>query len=221
MRIRRKKNIDSRTQALFNEIIKVDTSIKNVTEANKNKAYIDVEKIFQREGALYIEIGCGKGGFIKKLSQIHPENNYIAIEMIQNVIIMAGEAVRNANISNVKFLNIGAEYLPRYIKDESVSGIYLNFSPPFPQKSYECRRLTNADFVERYLTVLKNGGFIEQKTDDRDFFEYSFEMFKKCGLKVENLTENLANDSENIITEYESKFLQQGLPIYKLRAIKE
>ncbi len=221
MRIRRKKNLDIRTKALSNQIIEVDTSIKNVTQANENKSYIDIENVFGRIAPIYIEIGCGKGGFIKKLATIHPENNYFAVEMIQNVIIMAGEAIKNANITNVKFLNIGAEYLPRYIKDESVSGIYLNFSPPFPQKSYECRRLTNENFLKRYKVILKKGGFIEQKTDDKEFFEYSIDMFAKCGFKVEDLTESLKDDKDNIVTEYESKFLQQNMPIYKLRAIKQ
>ena len=52
------------------------------------------------------------------------------------------------------------------------------------------------------------------------FFEYSIEEFTKCGFALKNISLDLHNsDFEgNIVTEYESKFVAEGLPIYRLEA---
>lgn len=217
--MRKKKNLVARLSAVDN-LINVDTSIKNVNEAILDKRIIDLKSEFDREADLFLEVGCGKGGFISQIAKLHPENNYVAIEMIENIIVMAMEKVKKENLTNVKFLNIGAEYLPRYFEDNSVKGIYLNFSPPYPQNSYECRRLTNERFIKTYDRLLTVGGFVEQKTDDKGFFDYSKETFAKLGFEVTDLSLTLLNDKNNVVTEYESKFLAQGLPIYKLIAKK-
>ena len=60
-----------------------------------------------------------------------------------------------------------------------------------------------------------------QKTDDRSFFEYSLQMFKENGWNVIDECWDLAalNDPENIITEHEAKYMQDGKKIYRLKAI--
>ena len=73
----------------------------------------------------------------------------------------------------------------------------------------------------RALPFLKKGGKIVQKTDDKDFFEFSLEEYKACGFQTENVTYNLhekGNPEWNIVTEYESMFVAQGKPIYRLEA---
>ena len=220
MRIRKKKHLEERLLKLNNYLLNVDTSIKNVNEALSKKDYLDLNSIFNNANPLCIEVGCGKGGFILNMSKKHPEYNYIAVEMMQNIIVMAVESVIKEGLSNVRFINTGAEYLPRYIKEGTVEKIFLNFSPPYPKKTYECRRLTNKRFVESYYSLLKDGGVVEQKTDDYEFFIYSKESFISNGFKVEDKTETLPYDTDNIVTEYESKFRKQGMPIYKLVATK-
>ena len=52
------------------------------------------------------------------------------------------------------------------------------------------------------------------------FFEFSIEQFSKCGFTLSNVSLDLHNsDFEgNIVTEYEKKFSDLGLPIYRLVA---
>ena len=135
---------------------------------------------------------------------------------------MAAENAMNLGLKNVKFLNSGAEYLPRYIKDDSIDNIYLNFSPPYPQESYENRRLTCSRHVLAYKAFLKVGGAVYQKTDDKGLFDYSMLKFKEHGFYVKDVSAEIENGNlSNVCTEYESKFRAQGLPIYALIATKE
>lgn len=220
MRIRRKKNLDIRLAALTDYIIPVDDTFKDARLVTRQKDYINLCDVFIKEQPLRIEVGCGKGGFITELATRNPNVNFIAVEMMDNIIMMAAENAKRKGLTNVKFLNTGAQYLPRYFKENSVETVYLNFSPPYPKKSYECRRLTNDNFINVYNYLLHQGGSIEQKTDDKDFFEYSLKKLTDAGFKVYNVTQEKNFAKRNVQTEYEKKFLQNGLTIYKLIAVK-
>lgn len=222
MRMRRKKHLDERLEKVKDYLIVADKFTVNLNEALKEKSYINFAEVFGNENPVCLEIGCGKGGFVTEMAIKNEQVNYLAVELLQNIIVLACENAKNKNLGNVKFLNTGAEYLPKYIKESSIDKIYLNFSPPYPERGHENRRLTNKRLLSSYLSLLKKGGKIYQKTDDKNFFNYSVLMFKECGFKVEDVSDKLNNNEiDNVETEYESKFRSLGLPIYGLIVSKQ
>ena len=221
MRIRKKRHLKERLEQVKELVIVPDRDIPNVLEAVKHKAYFDYENIFGNNNPIELEIGCGKGGFIIEKAKANPNINYLAVELLENIIVMAAERAKKEGVTNLRFVNSGADYLPRYIKSESISNIYLNFSPPFPQDGYENRRLTNPRLVLNYRDYLINGGSIFQKTDDEGLFKYSYDKFLEGGFTVFDNTEKLAlGKIENVQTEYEKKFTDLGMKIYALVATK-
>ena len=42
---------------------------------------------------LYVELGCGKGGFISQIACKHPENNYIGIDLVDPMLGLAKRKV--------------------------------------------------------------------------------------------------------------------------------
>lgn len=221
MRIRRKKHLQERLDMLTDLLLVPDRDIVNVKEAVKDKKYFDFHSLFLNYNPVELEIGCGKGGFIIEKAIRNPNVNFIAVELLNNIIVMAAELAKKHNLKNVKFINSGAEYLPRYIKDNSISNIYLNFSPPFPPNSYESHRLTCERRVNEYKNFLHDGGSVFQKTDDKDFFDYSFNKFLESGFLVKNISEDVNKGlTDNIVTEYERKFRQSGIYINCLIATK-
>ncbi len=221
MRIRRKKHLKERLDGIKDLVIVPIQDIKNVKEAIKDKRYFDYREIFGNDNPVEMEVGCGKGGFIIEKAKQNPNVNFIAVELLENIIVMAGENAKSKGLTNVRFVNSGAEYLPRYIKSSSLQNIYLNFSPPYPGDGYENRRLTADQKVEGYKDYLVDGGSIYQKTDDKGLFDYSFSQFEKFEFKVLDLTKDLSEGQiDNIETEYESKFRALSMPIYALKAQK-
>ena len=221
MRIRRKKHLEERLSLVKDYLIVPDRDIVNVKEAVKDKKYFDYKSIFGNDNPIELEIGCGKGGFIVQKAKENPNINFIAVELLENIIVMAAENAKENGLNNVKFVNSGAEYLPRYIKDESISNIYLNFSPPFPKDGYENRRLTSDRFVPSYKSYLKDGGNVYQKTDDYGLFIYSFSKFVEHGFMVKDVSVDIEKGLiDNVMTEYEKKFKSQGLKVYSLIATK-
>lgn len=220
MRMRKKKNLGPRLEAVEGFLLDATSDDPNAKTAVLVKEYYDYEEIFGNDRPVFLEIGCGKGQFIAELAARHPENNYIAVEKVSNVIVMAAERAKEAGLTNVRFALCGAEYLPKFIPEHSVAGIYLNFSCPYPKKTYANRRLTNRRFLEIYKDLLAPGAEIHQKTDNMHFFEYSIEEFSKSGYRLKNISLDLHHsDFEgNIVTEYEQRFSSEGCPIYRLEA---
>ena len=219
MRMRRKKHLEDRLAECGDMIIYMDREDRNY-QVKDTKDMLDPAALFGREAPLELEIGCGKGQFICELAAREPGKNFLAVEKASNVIVDAAAKAIAAGLTNVRFMRGGAEYLQSYIPEHSVSRIYLNFSCPFPKKSYAAHRLTHHRFLEIYKTLMLPGAEIHQKTDNRGFFEFSLEEFSQNGWKLKNISLDLhASDFEgNIVTEYEKRFSEQGFPIYRLEA---
>ena len=188
-----------------------------LTEEEKLAFRVDLDAAFAKAQPIVLEIGCGKGGWAIQSALLHPDVNSVAVEKLSDVIVVACENVRDAKIENLKFLNVRAENLDRYLPPKSVAQIVLNFSCPFPKKTYANRRLTSANFLNIYKKLLADDGSIMQKTDNREFFLWSMESFRANGFEVTDVCYDLP-EKDSVVTEYEAKFRNEGLPIYALKA---
>ena len=224
MRMRKKKHLEERLDAVSDILFISDIDDRNFNTAIEKKEYIDFENWFPKKQPLFLEIGAGKGRFAYTFAKEHPEINLVAVEKSGNVIVEACEKTKEMGLSNLKFIKCGAEYLEKYFAPKSVERIFLNFSCPFPKKAYASHRLTHKKFLNIYKNILKDGAEIHQKTDNIHFFEFSLESFSQNGYELKNISLDLhKSDFEgNIKTEYEEKFSSLGFPIYRLEAyVKE
>ncbi len=224
--MRKKRHFDERIAACSDLLLaKGAGGILNMKEAAETyRNLVDFQKVFGNENPVELEIGCGKGGFIIEKAKRNPNVNYIALEMMSNVILTPLEKTKEEGLSNLKFLNIRAECLPCYIPENSVQTVYLNFSTPLPKLGYATQRLTHRNFLEAYKKLLKRDGKIVQKTDNRDFFDFSLEEYVAAGYTVLEANYNLhehGNPEDNIVTEYERKWVESGLPIHRAVAVKK
>lgn len=220
MRMKRKKNLDARITASGDYLIIMKNDCLDFNNAVHENHIVDFKELFGNDNKVYLEVGSGKGQFGCTFAKENPDKNILCVEKNRNVMILAIDMARAMGLKNIRFMCGAAEYLPSYIKKESVEEIYLNFSCPFPKHKHIAHRLTNPRFLAIYKQILKPCGVICQKTDNMHFFEYSIEQLSQCGFKLSNISLDLHNsDFEgNIVTEYEYKFSSQGLPIYRLEA---
>lgn len=174
-------------------------------------------EIFGNNNPIHIEVGTGKGTFVTEMAKANPNINYIGIELFESVIVKALEKAVEANIPNVKLLNVNAQKLAEYFEASEVDRVYLNFSDPWPKTRHEKRRLTYKGFLDLYKEVLVPQGEIHFKTDNRGLFEYSLVSFSEYGLLLKYVSLDLHNSEfeGNIMTEYEEKFSNKGFPIYR------
>ncbi|MBQ3817093.1 MAG: methyltransferase domain-containing protein, partial [Clostridia bacterium] len=116
MRMRKKKNLEARLNAVKDYLYISDSEDRNFNTAVLNKDYIDFDKWFSKSQPLYLEIGCGKGKFAAEFAKQNPNINLLAVEKNANVLAIACEKAKADNIENLRFLKSGAEYLERHIK---------------------------------------------------------------------------------------------------------
>jgi tRNA (guanine-N7-)-methyltransferase len=220
MRPRKIRNLSTRRENCTDLRIPYTLESFDFRTNEKKENLFNIDEIFGRHAPLVMEIGCGKGQFVCEYAKRNPDKNIIAVECVPTVLVEACERVKKENIQNIRFLEMKAEYLPLFMDEKTVSELYLNFSTPYPKSRHESHRLTSKGFLDIYKKLLCDDGFIAQKTDSQCFFEYSLESFSQNGFQLSEISLNLhKSDFEgNIVTEYEQKFVNQGLPIYRLVA---
>jgi tRNA (guanine-N7-)-methyltransferase len=174
-------------------------------------------EVFRNEQPLHIEVGTGKGRFVTEMAKAHPDINYIGIELYDSVIVAALDRLIEADLPNLRLLNVDASDLSNYFAKNDVDRVYLNFSDPWPKTRHEKRRLTYKDFLKLYENILDDKGEIHFKTDNQGLFEYSLKSFSEYGLLLTFLSLDLhkSNYEGNIMTEYEQKFSEAGNRIYR------
>ena len=179
-------------------------------------------EVFSNNNPIYIEIGMGKGDFIIENAKRYPDVNFIGIEKFDSVIVRAVQKSNELELNNLKLIRMDAYELDE-VFDKEVDIIYLNFSDPWPKERHAKRRLTSPVFLEKYASVFKGDAHIIQKTDNNDLFEYSLDSLKEFGYEIIRETRDLYSEgvTENIPTEYEKKFVERGIKINKLEAVKK
>lgn len=177
---------------------------------------------------LMLELGCGKGQFISQLALEHQNINYIAIDLVDAMLGLAKRnvetAYKNANLepTNVILTRFDIERIDLILgKQDKIERIYINFCNPWPKGKHRKKRLTHTRKLEKYKVFLQKGGEIYFKTDDDDLFNSSLNYFKEAGFTISKMTYDLQKEpifEENIETEHEKMFMEQGINIKALIA---
>lgn len=207
-------------------------NIKGAREAIANDKYVinEPEKLkgnwkslFEGDNPIHLEIGSGKGQFLTNMTSLNPNINYIGIEKYSSVLYRALEKRREVELSNLYFIRYDAQYITSVFAENEISRIYLNFSDPWPKDRHAKRRLTSRQFLAKYEQCLKKGGQVIFKTDNLMLFDFSLEEAEAAGWKIESITYDLHNSEfvkDNIMTEYEERFVSEGKPIHMMKIYK-
>lgn len=203
-------------------------------ELEQAEFYIDNPQIyknqwlekFPQKQPLHIELGCGKGNFIAQLASYHPEINYVAVDMIEAMLGLSKrnieEAFKEQTPKNLFLIRANVErILDTFGEKDKVDRIYINFCNPWPRGKHNKRRLTHTRQLQNYKQFLKKGGEIYFKTDNQELFEASLEYFAETDFEIIAKTYDLHNEpifEENIITEHEKMFSEDGIKIKALIA---
>ena len=167
--------------------------------------------------ALQVELGCGKGRFTCDMAGRSPRTLFVAIEKVPDALVVAMERACSLGLGNVRFLAQDAANLGEYFAPGEVGRIYINFPDPWPKKRQFKRRLTAPSFQKLCWDALCPGGEIWFKTDNAGLFEWSLEQYRLCGWDVREVSRDWRDE---VMTDYEAKFREQGVKINRLVAVK-
>ncbi len=149
---------------------------------------------------------------------MYKDAGFVAIEKNESAAgIAAKKYDEDTSEKNLCLIQDDASDISNWFGYREVDVIHLNFSDPWPKKRYAKRRLSSATFLEQYKKILSKNGEIQMKTDNSALFEYSLVEFQNAGFKMVDVSVDYRRDKhdEDVITEYESKFISLNQPIYR------
>ena len=213
MRRRKKKGSDEKLLSYQNYVIKEDIDKLKGIWSNKFN---------NNNNPIHVEFGTGRGKFITTLAKQNPNINYIAMEIKEEVLLKAVEKADEANLKNILFIWGNVNSILDYFDKGEVSRVYVNFCDPWPKTRWSKRRLTHSNYLNKYKEILNDEGEVHFKTDNQDLFEFSLNEIASNDWLLKNISLDLAKNEniENVTTEYEDKFMSQGMKIYRCEAKK-
>lgn len=207
----------------FQEIFKVHNVIEETKphyskmRGNWNKNY------FNTDAPITLEVGCGRGEYTVGLARIHPEGNFIGVDIKGDRLWKGSSIAIEEKLDNVAFLRAQVELIEDFFDENEVETIWITFPDPRPRDSDIKRRLTSPRYLEYYKRLLKPGGMVYFKTDSTSLFEYTLEVLKerKDVLSLEHTFDlyesEYMDEHHGIKTKFEQKFHDLGEDIKYLK----
>ena len=184
---------------------------------------------FGNNNPITLELGCGKGDYTISLARIHPERNFIGVDIKGARLWRGAKTAVEDNMQNVAFIRTRIELIENFFDVDEVSEIWITFPDPQPKKEF--KRLTCERFLNYYKHFLQPGSPIHLKTDSLELHEYTRdEVIAPAGYPTEYATANLyatpadqhpeipcLREAQMTQTFYERMFLAEGKPITYLK----
>jgi tRNA (guanine-N7-)-methyltransferase len=149
---------------------------------------IDLDQVFGRSAPHVLEIGCGMGETTVAIAAVHPDIDYLGIEVHTPGVGSLLKQIDAAGLANLRVVQHDAvAVLQQMIAPDSLDGIHIFFPDPWPKKRHHKRRLIQPPFVTLAASRLRPGGYLHAATD---WHEYAEQMLAVLG--AEPLLENTA-----------------------------
>jgi tRNA (guanine-N7-)-methyltransferase len=149
---------------------------------------------FKNNNPIILELACGKGEYAVGLAQLHPEKNFIGVDIKGNRLWVGAKFALKNGLKNVAFLRTQIDKIGQYFLKDEVDEIWITFPDPQLRFSKAKKRLTHPKFLRLYQQILKADGKIHLKTDSPDLY-----FFTKKVIDLYNLT--LISDINNVYAE--------------------
>jgi tRNA (guanine-N7-)-methyltransferase len=196
-------------------------SFENVFQYPKNMAG-GWCKVFGNDHPITLELACGKGEYTVGLARIHPDRNFIGVDLKGNRIWVGARDALNNSLINVAFLRTQIDKIAEYFNPGEVSEVWITFPDPQLRASKSRKRLTHPSFLRRYQQILVPGGYIHLKTDSPDLYLFTKEVIRLYELDISADLDDVhgqssGDDELKIKTHYESLDISGSHRIYYLR----
>jgi tRNA (guanine-N7-)-methyltransferase len=175
-------------------------------------------EVFKNENPITLELACGKGEYTLALAKKYTDRNLIGIDIKGARLWKGAKNGLEEKLNNAVFLRTYIDHITDYFDENEVAEIWITFPDPYLEKSKVRKRLTSKMFLKRYRQILRPGGFINLKTDDLTFYQFTLDTISQLNYHLDFCTENLydssmADEILSVKTFYELQHLANGRTI--------
>ena len=177
---------------------------------------------FKNENPIVLELACGKGEYTVALSAMHPDRNFIGVDLKGNRIYSGALQCLKNNQLNAAFLRTQIDKIDSYFSPGEVSEIWITFPDPHLRTSRAKKRLTHPRFLRMYQSILQPNGTINLKTDSPSLFYFTKLIADLYQLNIIDSSEDVyarENNSPDMLiqTHYEKLDIAESKQVYYLK----
>lgn len=173
---------------------------------------------FKNDFPLTLELACGKGEYALGLGRLHPNRNFLGVDLKGNRIWVGAKKALAENLRNVAFLRTQIDRIATYFAPGEVQEIWLTFPDPQLRTSKAKKRLTHPKFLRLYQQIVAPGGYIHLKTDSPSLYRFTKWVIDLYQLPlVQDIDDVYAQ--EKINEELQIKTYYEGLDIAASRKV--
>ena len=134
---------------------------------------IDFAALFGREAPVVVEVGFGNGEAMLHMATLHPEWNFLGIEVHRPGVGGLMIRLQEQGLTNVRLVAEDAvEIIKGQIAEGSVDKFLLFFPDPWHKKRHHKRRIVQPEFVQLLRGKLKSHGEFHMATDWQPYAEH-------------------------------------------------
>jgi tRNA (guanine-N7-)-methyltransferase len=180
------------------------------------------QEVFGNDNPLVLELGCGKGEYTVGLARLYREKNFMGLD-IKGARIWKGAVIAHGEgLENVAFLRTRIDFINSFFERDEVDELWITFPDPQEKRRRHKKRLTGDIFLNYYRQFLKDGGYVNLKTDNFGLHRYTLELAKFNNLEIDWHTDDLyqsgrEDETVSIETYYEARFRAEGHKINFIR----
>lgn len=176
------------------------------------------EVFFGRQAPLEVEVGTGKGMFLRKAAAGTPEVDFLGIEIALKYARYAAAGLAKAGLTNAAVIHGDAvRFFAEWLPDQSVHAVHVYFPDPWWKKRHWKRRVMRESFVRDIARVLAPGGRLHFWTDVAEYFHESLALIAACTCLDGPLPvpERPAENDMDFRTHFERRVRLQGGVIHR------
>lgn len=174
--------------------------------------------LFGREAPLELEVGSGKGLFLRTAATIHPDVDFLGVEIAMKYARFAAAGLAKAGLGNGMVIQGDAiRLVSELLPDETLWAVHVYFPDPWWKKRHKRRRVMRDDFLRAVQRVLRPGGSLHFWTDVEEYFQTSLALIAECTNFAGPLSVAEASSQHDLDyrTHFERRMRQTGQPVYR------
>lgn len=185
---------------------------------------LNLDALFGRKAKKMMEIGFGQGDALVTMAKMHPEHDYLGVDVHRPGIGHLLRDIKAAQLTNVRVLCADAVDVLQYnLLPHCLDTVYLFFPDPWPKKRHHKRRLVQPNFVLMLTQRIKSGGCLHLATDWQNYAEQMLEILEATP-ELSNCVNGggfAPRSPERPLTRFEQRGLQLGHGVWDLQYLRQ
>jgi len=180
-------------------------------------------ELFGRTAPLELEIGSGKGLFLRTAAQRNLEHDFLGVEIGKKYAVLSAAGIAKANLTNAMMIcGDAAQLLDEWISPNSLQAVHVYFPDPWWKRAHKKRRILREEMVKRIERNLQSGGMLHFRTDVKEYFDTTLALLASA-TRLEGpheIPENEPQHDMDYHTHFERRTRLHGETVYRALFVK-